>query len=141
MLKIFRALISWRYIFVRPIVYEKNLTGVKLRWRLSNESCVSAATTCTSAFGRLPICRGRSRTGRFPCALPASTVCMARAYSSLRLSLWSPRRSLQRSLEKEWTATVILSDQEARPWGRGTSVEPWLYLRTRVKCAYRKKMI
>ena len=43
--------------------------------------------------------------------------------------------SLQRSLEKEWTATVILSDQEARPWGRGTSVEPWLYLRTRVKCA------
>ena len=29
------------------------LTGVKLRWRLSNESCVSAATTCTSAFGRL----------------------------------------------------------------------------------------
>ena len=64
-----------------------------------------------------------------------------RAYSSLRLSLWSPRRSLQRSLEKEWTATVILSDQEARPWGRGTSVEPWLYLRTRVKCAYRKKMI
>ena len=49
--------------------------------------------------------------------------------------------SLQRSLEKEWTATVILSDQEARPWGRGTSVEPWLYLRTRVKCAYRKKMI
>ena len=32
---------------------------------------------------------------------------------------------------------MILSDQEARPWGRGTSVEPWLYLRTRVKCAYR----
>ena len=33
--------------------YEFFLTGVKLRWRLSNESCVSAATTCTSAFGRL----------------------------------------------------------------------------------------
>ena len=49
--------------------------------------------------------------------------------------------SLQRLLEKEWTATVILSDQEACPWGRGTSVEPWLYLRTRVKCDYRKKMI
>ena len=32
---------------------KKILTGVKLRWRLSNESCVSAATTCTSAFGRL----------------------------------------------------------------------------------------
>ena len=32
----------------------KNFNGcVKLRWRLSNESCVSAATTCTSAFGRL----------------------------------------------------------------------------------------
>ena len=31
----------------------KFLTGVKLRWRLSNESCVSTATTCTSAFGRL----------------------------------------------------------------------------------------
>ena len=45
--------ISWRKIFVRPIVYENFLTGVKLRWRLSNESCVSAATTCTSAFGRL----------------------------------------------------------------------------------------
>ena len=47
-LKIFLAL-----IFVRPIVYENFLTGVKLRWRLSNESCVSAVTTCTSAFGRL----------------------------------------------------------------------------------------
>ena len=45
--------ISWRKIFVRPIVYENFLTGVKLRWRLSNESCVSAVTTCTSAFGRL----------------------------------------------------------------------------------------
>ena len=45
--------ISWRKIFVRPIVYEFFFTGVKLRWRLSNESCVSAATTCTSAFGRL----------------------------------------------------------------------------------------
>ena len=45
--------ISWRKIFVRPIVNEKFLTGVKLRCRLSNESCVSAATTCTSAFGRV----------------------------------------------------------------------------------------
>ena len=32
--------ISWRKIFVRPIVYETFLTGVKLRWRLSNELCV-----------------------------------------------------------------------------------------------------
>ena len=53
-LKIFRALKFHGAKFSKDRSFTKKfLTGVKLRWRLSNESCVSAATTCTSAFGRL----------------------------------------------------------------------------------------